>query len=233
MLGREWKWIGESRSGPDGMEKLQELTGGLFGTMVMGALGLVAFGRIVGGEGGGGRGGVRLLKLNAAFFALLVYDIVWQTGLAVKGCSWSLRYFWGGPAIGIVGSLLQVACIGSQRKAVLLVGALVLALVYSYGVVALIVVPFNWGDEYSPIMFDLMKVEYMGNANTTWLSRDGKPGGIAKEWGAGCTRVATQGTFRVVEGGGGFNFINTHLDHVGDMARNGGGKTRSGRGGGR
>ena len=57
MLGREWKWIGESRSGPDGMEKLQKLTGGLFRTMVMGAIGLVAFRRIVGGEGGGGRGG--------------------------------------------------------------------------------------------------------------------------------------------------------------------------------
>ncbi|GMI20807.1 hypothetical protein TeGR_g3907 [Tetraparma gracilis] len=92
---------------------------------------------------------------------------------------------------------------------------------FSAMLVHTIAIPWTYGDEYSPILFDPSRnVSFAGNYNTTWLSRDQAPGRVASEWNAGCTRVATAATF--AKDGHPFNFVNTHLDHVGDNARLGG-----------
>jgi len=239
LLGSEWRWIGESRSGPDGYAKVGEFTAGVIGTIAIGALSILAFQKLLGGgkgargkkeekeEGEGKREGRRWLMSNALLLAGLAYDVAWQTGGVVKGCSYTLRHFYVAPVIGTIGALVQIACLSSEgTRGIKRIGtlmAVVFAVVYSYGLVVLLVIPMQYGDEYGPIFFDNNKVVYEGNGNTTWLNRDDIPGKIASEWGAGCTRVATYGTFS--KRGGeerSFNFINTHLDHVGDMARTGG-----------
>lgn len=71
--------------------------------------------------------------------------------------------------------------------------------------------------EYSPIFYrkDRFSVEKSGNF---WLSEDINAVG-KKGWDAACERVATWAVLRDKETGKRFFFLNTHLDHMGKVAR--------------
>lgn len=71
--------------------------------------------------------------------------------------------------------------------------------------------------EYAPIIYkkDRFVLEDSGNF---WLAEDIKAVG-KKGWDAACERVATWGIFQDKESGKKFFFLNTHLDHMGKVAR--------------
>ena len=76
--------------------------------------------------------------------------------------------------------------------------------------------------EYSPIIFkkDRFTVEKNGNF---WLAEDMNAVG-KKGWDAACERVASWGIFKDKLTGKRFFFLNTHLDHMGKVARHEGAK---------
>jgi endonuclease/exonuclease/phosphatase family metal-dependent hydrolase len=71
--------------------------------------------------------------------------------------------------------------------------------------------------EYSPIFYrkDRFSVVKSGNF---WLAEDMNAVG-KKGWDAACERVATWAIFKDKESGKEFFFLNTHLDHMGQVAR--------------
>ena len=71
--------------------------------------------------------------------------------------------------------------------------------------------------EYAPIIYkkDRFELEDSGNF---WLAEDMNAIG-KKGWDAACERVATWGIFKDKESGKKFFFLNTHLDHMGKVAR--------------
>ncbi len=71
--------------------------------------------------------------------------------------------------------------------------------------------------EYSAIFYkkDRFTVEDSGNF---WLAEDKNAVG-KKGWDAACERIATWGIFKDKVSGKKFFFLNTHLDHVGKVAR--------------
>lgn len=71
--------------------------------------------------------------------------------------------------------------------------------------------------EYSAIFYkkDRFTVEDSGNF---WLAEDKNAVG-KKGWDAACERIATWGIFKDKESGKKFFFLNTHLDHIGKVAR--------------
>ncbi|MGL4956518.1 MAG: endonuclease/exonuclease/phosphatase family protein [Bacteroidales bacterium] len=71
--------------------------------------------------------------------------------------------------------------------------------------------------EYSPIFFNKTRFA-VDTSGTFWLAED--MNAVGKEgWDAACSRVATWGVFTEKSSGKKFFFINTHLDHVGQVAR--------------
>ena len=71
--------------------------------------------------------------------------------------------------------------------------------------------------EYSPILYrkDRFSVVKSGNF---WLAEDMNAVG-KKGWDAACERVATWAIFKDKKSGKEFFFLNTHLDHMGQVAR--------------
>lgn len=71
--------------------------------------------------------------------------------------------------------------------------------------------------EYAPIFYkkDRFVLEDSGNF---WLAEDMNTVG-KKGWDAACERIATWGIFKDKLSGKKFFFLNTHLDHMGKMAR--------------
>ena len=76
--------------------------------------------------------------------------------------------------------------------------------------------------EYSPIIYkkDRFSVESSGNF---WLSEDMNAPGV-KGWDAACERVATWAIMRDKRSESRFFMLNTHLDHMGKVARHEGAK---------
>ena len=169
------------------------------------------------------------------------YDAVVQNAFELKGCSRLLSNYWTGIFGGVAVSLMQLvascAVINSPRLRAwpILFLCFCLNALVAVSVTSLLIIPYQYGDEYNPIFYDSTKVRYVGNYNATWLNPTQEPGKKATEWGAGCARLATYGTFakkpvgdanaiadEITDDSYKFNFINTHLDNVGEEARVGG-----------
>lgn len=71
--------------------------------------------------------------------------------------------------------------------------------------------------ESSNIFYDKEKFKVI-NTDTFWLSET--PDIISRGWDAACHRVCTFALFQVIETNQLFWVFNTHLDHVGELARN-------------
>lgn len=70
--------------------------------------------------------------------------------------------------------------------------------------------------EYSAILFDKERFAVL-KSGTFWLSATPEKPGLG--WDAACPRIATWGIFEERKSGQKFFFINTHLDHKGEVAR--------------
>lgn len=70
--------------------------------------------------------------------------------------------------------------------------------------------------EFMAIYYDVDQLELVGY-NTRWLSST--PGRVSRGWDAACKRTVTIARFRVKSTGKEFYYLNTHLDHVGPVAR--------------
>lgn len=70
--------------------------------------------------------------------------------------------------------------------------------------------------EYAPIFYQNSKWELL-NATTKWLSET--PDVPSKSWGAANVRIVTITTFRSLETGVHVNILNTHYDHMSELAR--------------
>lgn len=71
--------------------------------------------------------------------------------------------------------------------------------------------------EYAPVFYRKDRLELLDSGNF-WLAEDMNAIG-KKGWDAACERVATWGLFRDKRSGKEFLFLNTHLDHMGEVAR--------------
>lgn len=72
------------------------------------------------------------------------------------------------------------------------------------------------GGEFMSIFYDKNKIEVI-DSGTIWLSQTPeKPG---RGWDAACFRTCTWGLFRCIGSGRKFYYANTHLDHIGKVAR--------------
>lgn len=71
--------------------------------------------------------------------------------------------------------------------------------------------------EYSPIIYKKDRFQLIKSGNF-WLSEDINAVG-KKGWDAACERVATWGVFKDRKSAKKFFFLNTHLDHMGKVAR--------------
>lgn len=71
--------------------------------------------------------------------------------------------------------------------------------------------------EYAPIFYKKDRFSVVKSGNF-WLAEDIQAVG-KKGWDAACERVATWGIFKEKETGKAFFFLNTHLDHMGKIAR--------------
>ena len=79
----------------------------------------------------------------------------------------------------------------------------------------------NEGGEFMAIYYDTTRLELVGQ-NTWWLSET--PHEPSKGWDAACYRTATLALLRDRKSGKEFVYLNTHLDHVGQVARSEGAK---------
>lgn len=70
--------------------------------------------------------------------------------------------------------------------------------------------------EFSPIIYQ-SAVWKVVRWTTRWLNENGETG--RKGWDAACTRIVTIGTFEHVTTGARIVLLNTHLDHIGEVAR--------------
>lgn len=71
--------------------------------------------------------------------------------------------------------------------------------------------------EFSPIFYKTDRLDLVAT-NTFWLSETPhRPG--SKSWDAAITRIATWARFRDIMTNKEFFFLNTHFDHVGEVAR--------------
>ncbi len=71
--------------------------------------------------------------------------------------------------------------------------------------------------EYAPLFYRKDKYEVL-DSNTFWLSEN--PDSVGKMgWDAVCTRIATWAKLKDKESGKVFMAVNTHFDHVGEVAR--------------
>lgn len=70
--------------------------------------------------------------------------------------------------------------------------------------------------EYAPIFYQSSKWELL-NSTTKWLSET--PDVPSKSWGAANVRIVTITTFRSLETGVHINVLNTHYDHMSELAR--------------
>lgn len=70
--------------------------------------------------------------------------------------------------------------------------------------------------EYSAIFFDTTKLKLIKN-NTFWLSKT--PHEPSRGWDAALNRICTYGLFELKKTGKRFFVFNTHLDHMGKIAR--------------
>lgn len=71
--------------------------------------------------------------------------------------------------------------------------------------------------EYAPVFYRKDRLKLIDSGNF-WLAEDMNAVG-KKGWDAACERVATWGIFENVKTGKRFFFLNTHLDHIGEVAR--------------
>lgn len=71
--------------------------------------------------------------------------------------------------------------------------------------------------EYAPVFYKKDRLKLIDSGNF-WLAEDMNAVG-KKGWDAACERVATWGIFEDVKTGKRFLFLNTHLDHMGEVAR--------------
>lgn len=71
--------------------------------------------------------------------------------------------------------------------------------------------------EYSPVFYKKDKFEVLESGNF-WLAEDINAVG-RKGWDAACERVATWGVFKDLKTGKKFFALNTHFDHIGQVAR--------------
>ncbi len=76
--------------------------------------------------------------------------------------------------------------------------------------------------EYAPIIYRMDRFSVL-NHGDFWLGEDINAVGV-KGWDAACERVATWGIFKDNETGTEFFMLNTHLDHMGKVARHEGAK---------
>ncbi len=74
--------------------------------------------------------------------------------------------------------------------------------------------------EYSPILYKKDRFKLL-DSGTFWLAEDINAVG-KKGWDAACERVATWGLFKDKKTQKTFLYLNTHLDHVGEIARKSG-----------
>lgn len=70
--------------------------------------------------------------------------------------------------------------------------------------------------EYSPVLYDTTQFTLL-DSKTLWLSET--PDVPSKGWDAALPRIATLTQLKTKSGGYTFNFYNTHLDHLGVVAR--------------
>lgn len=70
--------------------------------------------------------------------------------------------------------------------------------------------------EFMAIYFNIDKIELL-STSTRWLSTT--PERVSKGWDAACKRVVTYAHFRDKGNGKDFYYFNTHLDHIGRIAR--------------
>lgn len=72
--------------------------------------------------------------------------------------------------------------------------------------------------EFCAILYDSSWFEFM-DGKTFWLSSEpDRPG--SKGWDAACPRIVTWVRLKNKETGGSFVVLNTHFDHIGEVARN-------------
>lgn len=71
--------------------------------------------------------------------------------------------------------------------------------------------------EYAPVFYKKDRLKLIDSGNF-WLAEDMNAVG-KKGWDAACERVATWGIFEDIKSGKRFLFLNTHLDHMGAVAR--------------
>lgn len=71
--------------------------------------------------------------------------------------------------------------------------------------------------EFSPILYKTTRFHVL-RSGTFWLSEQPESPGV-KGWDAACSRVATWGIFHEFQSDKSFLMMNTHLDHVGQVAQ--------------
>jgi Metal-dependent hydrolase len=74
----------------------------------------------------------------------------------------------------------------------------------------------NEAGEFMAIYYDTTRLELLSH-RTRWLSET--PAVPSKGWDAACYRTVTIACFRDLQSGKEFQYLNTHLDHVGQTAR--------------
>jgi endonuclease/exonuclease/phosphatase family metal-dependent hydrolase len=232
-------WMGVGREAPKGDVRM--LTASVVGVVLVAAVALYATCKALAAVGRGiakveaGKkstelsrsedGGAKttrrtVLASYMAFHGYILVTTLLPPLSSIKTCSKHLTSFREGIVFVAATALAQSVFLAlAYRVRVPLVCFALHTVLLGFLLSTTVLIPWLHADEYSPIMFNPSAVSFAGNYNTTWLSENQVPGEIATEWGAGCTRVATYGTF--TKSGKDFNFINTHLDHVGDLARRG------------
>ncbi len=73
------------------------------------------------------------------------------------------------------------------------------------------------GGEFSAVLYKKSRLHLI-EENTSWLSETPEVAG-SLGWDAACNRVITKGVFRIMSSGRKFTLLNTHFDHIGQVAR--------------
>ncbi len=79
----------------------------------------------------------------------------------------------------------------------------------------------NGRGEHSAIFFRKDKYELV-NSGTFWLSET--PDKVSKDWGSSCNRICTWALLKNKADGTEYVHVNTHLDHISELARQNGSK---------